>query len=344
MKKVFSQNKRLFFSQLMWKKRLNQKYLPHAGYMGNGGDIHLVLGVNGSGINHFTQLLSQALHNSRFIHYPLEKFEPTLTVSTQGDRIAIPYHKELEASHPLNRIYRIYAERHLLETHHDLQQNENVKPKGAFLIMKEVHGLLATEALLRELKCHVLFYVSDPVILAEQIFSHEGLDTPYLDLESEAVMDFRFLKRFFSYNLRAILHAYKLIQRLTSRRQRRVQMKIFTIALIQHMFQMLVVRYPELATVVDFALIENNPKCLEFPLVNWLGQNSMESSKQVLNTATFTPDGQNFQRWTRSWPESINTFETLSLEDVRLAYQLITDHDLVRDKGRSNTWAERSAV
>jgi hypothetical protein len=189
-----------------------------------------------------------------------------------------------------------------------------------------------------------LFYVSDPVILAEQIFSHEGLDTPYLDLESEAVMDFRFLKRFFSHNLHAVLHTYKLIQRLTSRRRRRVQMKIFTIALIQHMFQMLVVRYPELATVVDFALIENSPKCLEFPLVNWLGQNGMESSKQVLNTAPFTPDGQNSQRWTHSWPESINTFETLPLEDVRLAYQLIVDHDLVRDEGKSKTWTERSAV
>jgi hypothetical protein len=149
MKKIFSQNKRLLFSQLMWKKRVNQKYLPHAGYMGNGGEIHLILGVNGTGINHFTQLLLQALHNSLFIHYPLEKFEPDLTLSTQGDRMAIPYHKELEASHPLNRIYRIYAERNLLETDYDVTQNENAKPNDAFLIMKEVHGLLATEALLR---------------------------------------------------------------------------------------------------------------------------------------------------------------------------------------------------
>jgi hypothetical protein len=74
MRKIIRQNKRLFISQLMWKKRLNQKYLPHAGYMGNGGDIHLILGVHGAGINHLTQLLSQALPNSRYIHHPLAKF------------------------------------------------------------------------------------------------------------------------------------------------------------------------------------------------------------------------------------------------------------------------------
>jgi hypothetical protein len=344
MKKTLTQNNRIFISQLIWKKRLNRKYMPHAGYMGNGGDLHLVLGVNGTGINHLTQLLLQALPQNHYINSPLAKFEPKLTLSNQGDKLAIPYHKELKADHPLNRVYRIYAERNLLETTQNVAQIENDTPQPRLLIMKEVHGLLATEALLRELKYHVLFYASDPVILAEQIFSREGLNTPYLDLESKAVMDLHFLKRFFAHDLRAVLHAYKLIQRLPSSRQRSVQMKIFTIALIQHMFRMLAARYPELVSVIDYALIKNDPKQLEFPLVNWLGPNSLECSKRVLDTATFAPDGQKFRCWTRSWPESVTTFEVLSAKDVRMAYQLIIDHDLLRDEGKSNTWAERSAV
>jgi hypothetical protein len=344
MKKNLAQNKRLFISQLLWKKRLNMKYTPHAGYMGNGGEIHLILGVNGTGINHLTQLLSQALPNSHCVYNPLAKFEPKLTLSNLGDRLAITYHKALTTDHPLNRIYRIYAETNLAETNNILDQMENETPKDAFLILKEAHGLLATEALLRELKCHVLFYVSDPVILAEQIFSREGVDTPYLDLESQSVIDSHFLKRFLSHDLRTVLHAYKSIQRLSSVHQRRVLMKIFTIALIQHMFLMLAARYPELATVVNYSVIENDPKRLESPLVNWLGPNSMEHSKCVINKATFIPDGQKSQRWTRSWPESINTFETLSSEDVKMAYQLIFDHELMSDEGMRKTWAERSAA
>jgi hypothetical protein len=344
MKQIPRQNKRLSISQLIWKRRLNQIYTPHAGYMGNGGDIHLMLGVNGAGINHLTQLLSQALPDGQYIHHPLLKFEPKLTLSNQGDRLAIPYHKELAADHPLNRIYRIYAEMNMVETRHDLFQEGDETSKEIVLIMKETHGLLATEALLRELKCHVLFYVSDPVILTEQIFSREGVDTRYLDLESEAVMDFRFLKRFFSHDVRAVLHAYKLIRRLPSDRQRSVQRKIFTIALIQHMFRMLAVRYPELATVVDFALIERDPRCLEFPLVNWLGSNNLERIKPVIDKATFTQDGQESLRWTRSWPESITTFEALSAEDVRMAYQLLIDHKLMRDEGKNKAWAERASV
>ena len=149
--------------------------------------------------------------------------------------------------------------------------------------MKETHSLLATEALLRELQCHALFYISDPVILAEQIFSREGLNTSYLELESKAVMESRFLKRFLSHDLRAVLHAYKLIQRLPTDRQRSIQMKVFTIALIQHMFRMLAARYPELASVVDFECIENDPERLQFPLVNWLGSNGLGHSELVLN-------------------------------------------------------------
>jgi hypothetical protein len=344
MRNINRQNKYLFLSQLLWKRRVNRKYMPHAGYMGSGGDIHLMLGVNGTGINHMAQLLSQALPNNHYVHNPLVRFEPKLTLSNQGDRLAIPYHKTLAADHPLNRIYRIYAERFLLTDNVNIWEMESAATQADMLIMKESNSLLATESLLRELKCHVLFYVSDPVILAEQIFLREGLDTPYLDLESEAVVDFHFLKRFLSNDIRAVLHAYKLLQRLSSGRQRRVQKKIFTIALIQHMFHKLAVRYPELATIVDFAQIQNDPKCLEYPLVNWLGPNRIEDSKRVLSMATFTPNGHKFRRWTRSWPESITTFEMLSSEDVKMAYQLITDHKLMGDEGQIKTWVEKSAV
>jgi hypothetical protein len=331
MKKPLRQNNRLSISQLIWNTRINYQFLPHAGYMGNGGEIHLLLGINGTGINHLAQLLSQALPNNHYINYPLAKFEPKLTFSNLGDRLATPYHKKLATDHPLNRVYRIYAERYLLKTTHNLQPIEDDTSQHALLILKETHALLATEALLRELKCHVLFYASDPVILAEQIFQREGVNTSYLDLESEAVMDHYFLKRFLAHDLHAVLHAYKLIQRLP-RHQRRMQIKIFAISLIQHMFRMLAARYPELVTVIDFALIENDPKHLQFPLINWLGPNSLEHSKHLLDTASFTPDGKKVRRWTRSWPESINIFEILSAEDVRMAYQLIINRELIHDE------------
>jgi hypothetical protein len=337
MKNRRQQSKYLLLKQLMWKKRVNRKYLPHAGYMGNGDDIHLILGVNGVSISHLTQLLSQALPDNHYIHNPLVKFEPGITLSHQGDRLAVPYQKELAADHPLNRVYRFYAERGQGRTGQNILDMEAESAQDRQLILKESHGLLATEALIRELKCHMLLYVGDPVIIAEQLFAREGFDTPYLDLESESVMDLHFLRRFFKHNYRAVLHAYKLIQRLPSTRQRMVQNKILTITLIQHKFRMLAVRYPELASVVDFSLVEKDPRRLVFPLRNWLGPNSMEHVNSVLSTATFTPNGQAGQRWIRSWPESISTFEALTAKDVKLAYQLLMDHELMRDEGMTET-------
>jgi hypothetical protein len=344
MKKIRKPNKRLLFSQLIWKKRLNQQHLPHAGYMGNGSDIHLILGVDGAGISHLVQLLSQALPGNHYIHHPLVKFEPKLTLCNQGQRLAMPYQKVLSADHPLNRVYRIYAERAQAEKKFDLMHEQSETAQEPMLILKETHGLLATEALLRELKCHCLLYVSDPVLLAEQIFSRQGVDTDYLEFEHQAVMDPAFLKRFLAKDIRSILHAYKLIQRIPSSRQRRVQMIIFTIALIQHMFRMLAARYPELATVVDAPFIESGPKRLEFPLVNWLGPENMDSATRVVTTATFSPDGQNTLRWMRSWPESITGFEVLSAEDVKLAYKLLTDHNLLSDETKRRTWVEKSVA
>jgi hypothetical protein len=334
MKNIRKPNKRLLLSQLIWKKRLNQQHLPHAGYMGNGGDLHLVLGVDGSGISHLVQLLSQALPGNHYIHHPLVKFEPKLTLCNQGHSLAMPYQKVLSADHPLSRVYRIYAERAQAEKKFDLMQEESEAAQDPMLILKETHGLLATEPLLRELKCHCLLYVSDPVLLAEQIFSREGMDASYLDFESEAVMDPVFLKRFHSKQIRSILHAFKLIQRIASNRQRRVQMKIFTIALIQHMFRMLAARYPELATVVDAPIIESDPRRLEFPLVNWLGPEKRESASRIVSSATFSPDGQQALRWTRSWPESITGFEALSDKDVKLAYKLLIEHHLMSDESK----------
>ena len=344
MKKLFKQNKRLLLSQLLWKKRLNKQHMPHAGYMGNGGDIHLVLGVDGAGISHFVQLLSQSLPENHYIHHPLVKFEPKLTLCNQGERLAMPYQKVLSADHPMSRVYRIYAEREQAERKYDLMADVKEAKQDPILILKESHGLLATEALLRELKCHCLLYVSDPVLLAEQMFSREGLDTPYLDYESEAVMDPVFLKRFLAKDLRPALHAYKLIQRLSSSRQRRVQMKIFTIALIQHMFRMLAARYPELATLVDAAVIEDDPRRLEFPLVNWLGPENLHCASRVISNATFTQEGQHALRWTRSWPESITSFEALSNKDVKLAYKLLIDHHLMSDESKRKTWAGKSVA
>ena len=49
-------------------------------------------------------------------------------------------------------------------------------------------------------------------------------------------------------------------------------------------------------------------------------------------------------RWTRSWPESINTFDALTAKDANLAYQIMIDHGLMRDEGKHKTWDDRFAV
>jgi hypothetical protein len=121
-------------------------------------------------------------------------------------------------------------------------------------------------------------------------------------------------------------------------------MKIFTIALIQHMFRMLAARYPELATVVDVALVEDDPMRLEFPLVNWLGPEKLQVAKRVLSTTTFSPDGHKSLRWVNSWPETITSFESLSAKDVKLAYKLLIDHQLVSDEAKRKTWMAKSVA
>ncbi|MET0069658.1 MAG: hypothetical protein ABW096_06425 [Candidatus Thiodiazotropha sp.] len=50
------------------------------------------------------------------------------------------------------------------------------------------------------------------------------------------------------------------------------------------------------------------------------------------------------RRWTRSWPEAINAFETLTAKDVGLAYQILIDHELMRDDGKRKTWDGKVAV
>jgi hypothetical protein len=96
--------------------------------------------------------------------------------------------------------------------------------------------------------------------------------------------------------------------------------------------------------VVDAPFIERGPRRLEFPLVNWLGPENMDSAARVVTTATFNTDGQNTLRWMRSWPESITGFEVLSDEDVKLAYKLLTDHNLLSDETKRRTWVEKSVA
>jgi hypothetical protein len=320
--------KRQHVRNWMWKQRLERTYSPHAGLVGDGSQLHFVLGVAGGGADHLARLVACPEAQLRFFYKPLSRFEPRLILSGGGDRLAMPFTRTLDLHHPVSRTLRMLVEfGNTWATEHVSNRARSVDAEWPCLVA-EPHALLATEALLCDLHAKALLYVTDPVKAVDNLLDQQGLDTPYLELEARSVLAPYFLARFLRRDFAPVLHAWRKLNQSTDTRRRKVLRLVLVAALIQHMFRMLSLRYPERAILVDYDRLARDPMHLEGLLEQLFGEPGIDMARTVMLRSTFVPDKSDLAVWKLGWPEQAPVPRFLSSQEVQACYQLLRESGL----------------
>ncbi len=310
--------------QWMWRQRLEKRYWPYAGMVGDGTGLHFVLGMAGSGSEHLMRLMTQSGVKLRGYKGMLKRFEPRLDFGAGEDSLALRYSKELPFEHPLLRVYRMLMEsdnewaiQHA-SNHPDREDLESLP-----CVVGESHALLGTEALLRGLGAKALLYVGDPLRLVDSLFAQWGEASTYLLAEGRSMLAPRFLSRFFRRDFKRVLEAYKRIRRLRDPRQQNIAHRVLIAGMMEHMFRILAARYPQQAMLVEFGQLLDNPYYLEDLLRRLLGDPGLEIARTVTVLSTFKPENRNTLVWHNSWPEQAIFPRYLSESEVRLCRDLL---------------------
>jgi len=207
--------------------------------------LRLILGLGRSGTTWLSRVLSESPTPIRFFMEGLFSVRPPFQFAAKGDHTAIEYRSTLSEQHPLLLTYQSLVasynnwkafglDKHLMRNDKDWE----------FCLIKEVHSLLATEALLKSLRCPTVLVIRDPVYVIDSLFTRDGLNSIYLDNESQAVKDIAFLERFLQDQANPVL---RVLNKVASHRAVRggiILEKVLTAAIIQSMLRSLASEFP----------------------------------------------------------------------------------------------------
>jgi hypothetical protein len=227
-----------------WAAKFRAKY-PYADREpSESGKLRLILGVGRSGTSWVSKVLSKTTEPSRFFSEPLFHIHPQLPYRERGDHTAIGYNGSSDAG-PLLAAYQLVAHRQFDGA--GLPGGERNDAGWKICLVKEVHALLGTEAVLRAWKVPVVFILRDPVYILDSLFAAQTLETIYLDHEVLAVQEKEFLDRFAGGTQEAVRKA--LADNARWPRRRRVMLdKVICVQLLQRMFSALAVEFPRART------------------------------------------------------------------------------------------------
>ncbi|MEM9346355.1 MAG: glycosyltransferase [Planctomycetota bacterium] len=214
--------------------------------------LRLVLGLGRSGTTWSLEVLARCDNQLRVFSEPLHHLRPKITISDSPDRVAAGYADALDGRHPLLRAY------------HDLSADRppQVHPPSGTLrrdiaapeavLVKEVHALLATPAILRATQARAIVITRDPVRIADSIFNCQGIESPYLHHEFNACADSRLLQLIGTPSqTHHRLAIWNRIAQTQDPTERRVLATIWAAAVVQCVLERTAERFP--GRIVTFA-------------------------------------------------------------------------------------------
>jgi hypothetical protein len=143
-------------------------------------------------------------------------------------------------------------------------------PGWNLVLIKEVHALLATEAIIDKFNCPMILLLRNPVYIIDSLFFRDGTKTLYLRYEDRQIRKPQFLQRYCADHADAVQFAFRCIDRMQDNRSQAVARKVLSVALIHEMFRVLAEMYPEIRLLRYEALCVD-PERTFADYANWMG-------------------------------------------------------------------------
>lgn len=213
-------------------------------------DLRLVLGVGRSGTTWLASLIGRTSTPLRFLMEGLYGFTPRLDMAPPPDHTAAPWVPALSDDHPLRRFYNAALAPDFDAVAHNVASNlvrNDTAPH--YVLVKEVHGLLSTGALLSAFPAKVCFIHRNPIYSADSLFHRDGLGSIYLDNEARHVRSPDFLDRYFGPVQPALEQAFATIADTADTRRRIILEKTLTMVMINVMMEQIAASNPDCLSI-----------------------------------------------------------------------------------------------
>jgi hypothetical protein len=254
---------------------------------------------------------------------------PRVSFSIRGDQTAIEYKATLQDQHPLSNIFRSLLtpqyDWHSLGLIGNPIRNDH---DWQVCLVKEVHSLLATEAMLKFLKCPTLLILRDPLYIIDSLFARDGLKTTYLCNESKYVNNPSFLKRFSPDPTKDISMILKESVSKGKKRENIILEKMLTVSLIHSMFRVLSSELPH-AQTIEYESLCQSPERHFHSIASFFSLDWSESIEQYLLKTMRSPLDQNkndYPIFLKTIDQIGRSFKFLSKEEVLLCRRVLNDY------------------
>ena len=320
------------FLKTVSRRRRNKKFLKNADLMkydDNLQKFRLILGIGRSGTTWLSCVLSETPTPIRFFMEPFYPLWPRVSFSDRSDQSAIEYEATLQDQHPLSNILCSLLtpqyDWHSLGLSGSLIRNDH---DWKVCLVKEVHSLLATEAILKFLKCPAILLLRDPLYIIDSLFARDGLETTYLCNESKYVNNPSFLKRFSPDPTKDISMILKESVPNGRIRENIILDKVLTVSLIHSMFRVLSSEF-QYAQIIEYESLCQSPELHFHSIASFFSLDWSESTEQyLLKTMRSSLDQikNNYPIFLKTIDQIGRPFKFLSKEEVLLCRRVLNDY------------------
>ena len=195
-----------------------------------------------------------------------------------------------------------------------------------FCLVKEVHGLLATEALLNKLQIPTIIVLRDPVRIVDSLFDAQSMSTLYLTNEYSWIRkDTIFLDRYFAKNGHKIRSIFAKIGSWHDDRRKIIQQRILSASIVTRMLEC-VAKSSKAVYLVRYEDVCLFPQKYFAAMADFLGFAWTGSSVDaVLDVTTYKGEVSSPYSIKRDTSQQIDhPFRVLTQEEVEEAKEILT--------------------
>jgi hypothetical protein len=291
----------------------------------NTDSLKLVLGMGRSGTSWLANMIAHTSTPITFYNEPLHSFKYKLPFNQTDEYTACGYYEKLDEKNPLAVLYRLFSSKAFNFKKYNISKKQiRNDAVSKYILIKEVHSLLATEGLINFFDCNAVCITRNPLYVVDSLFSFTDINTVLWTYELAYFKNNKnFFKRFKFPNpdfLHRVLHEY---DSSNGKRIDIIILKILTVAIINHMLKV----FAEENKKTIHITYENlclNPEKEILPVLDLFGFNVQgvleyikESSKEVLNEN----DPYSLFRVSKSQPKK--DFKFLNVKEISTAISIL---------------------
>ncbi len=287
--------------------------------------LRLILGIGRSGTTWISRTLATSKTPLRYFEEPLHSINPALSLANVRSHTDIRFYKALPDIHRLVFAYKLLTVHDYAWNSLGLQRSLRRNDKNFnFCLVKEVHSLLATEAILDKFQVPAIIVIRNPLYIVDSLFDAQTLSSIYLVYQTKLILrDPDFFKRYLPKISDKVYSSFKKIEGRTDVRKKTVQKRILMVSVMTKMLEC-VAESSKTVYLVRYEDICRFPERSFVNMADFLGLDWSKNSAEALINTMYYEGEDNHYSVKRNTRQQINRpFRFLTQDEIEEAREML---------------------